>query len=88
MRTRAQIRANNMYGSSAGDLQYREDVFTRLFPGEPFQNFLPFFEDEEMALDSEKLLVHGADEVYVPEEVRAIASNVIETVMSRVIGVM
>jgi len=80
-----QIRANNLYGSSEGDLQYREDVFARHFPDEPFQHFMPFFEDEEMALDSEKLMVHGADEVYVPDEVKVVASSIVESVMSRVL---
>jgi hypothetical protein len=37
-----------------------------------------------MALDSEKLMVHGADEVYVPEEVKVVASSIVESVMSRV----
>ena len=84
-----QIRSNNIYGQldektntwSGGDLPYRQEVFNRIYPGDPFQNFSPYFEDDEMDMDGNNLYEDGLGEVYVSDAVKAVAHSLVNTVI-------
>lgn len=54
----------------------------RLYPGEQFQNFSPYFEDDEMDIQSMKLFNDGTGEIYVPDEVRTMAADLVELVIT------
>lgn len=49
--TEEKIRSSNLYKDERGDLQLRQDVFQKYFPGENFADFGPQFEDDEYQIE-------------------------------------
>ena len=58
----------------------------RIYPGEQFQNFSPYFEDDEMDMDGNNLYADGLGEIYVSDEVKAVAHSLVNTVMVQTIS--
>ena len=58
----------------------------RLYPGEQFQNFSPYFVDEELDIPAQDFFYDGIGEMYIPEEVRIVAANLIDGVISSKLG--
>jgi hypothetical protein len=42
-------------GGGGGDIPLRQETFAKYFPGEEFENYTPFFEDDEAGLTLEQL---------------------------------
>ena len=63
-------------------MEYRQSVFTRLYPGEQFQNFSPFFEDDEQDVSIGLLGTDGTGEIHIPDEVHAAAADLVENVIN------
>ena len=40
-----------MYDAEGGDLQYRQAVLAKYYPEERFENFSPYFEDDELFVE-------------------------------------
>ena len=45
------IRSNNLYDADGGDTVYRQAVLAKYYPEEQFENFSPYFEDDEQNLE-------------------------------------
>lgn len=50
------IRASNLYNSEGGDLQLRQDVLNKYYPEENFEDFSPYFEDDELDIKVSELM--------------------------------
>lgn len=95
MSSEEKIRASNLYNADGGDLQYRQNVLAKYYPEERFENFSPFFEDDEQHLVVADLYDEiqqevGVQEVsysqkLVTEEDYAIVKYLAEIVLSDVI---
>ena len=87
------IRANNLYSAEGGDLQYRQDVLAKYYPEERFENFSPYFEDDEqhlLATDLYDSAEEKADIIYLKKIVSAedfaLVKSIAEIVLSDVIN--
>lgn len=56
------IRASNLYDAEGGDLQYRQSVLAKYYPEERFENFSPYFEDDEVPLELRDFY-HESDDI-------------------------
>ena len=62
------IRACNLYGSESGDLQHRQDTMNKYFPDECFEDYIPYFEDDELDIRISELHEDSADDVCFVED--------------------
>jgi len=67
-------------------LPFRQEVFNSKYPGEPFQNFSPYFEDDEMEMDVNNLYEDGLGEVYVSDAVKEVAHSLVSTVIVKTLS--
>lgn len=62
------IRACNLYGSEGGDLQQRQDALNKYFPDECFEDYIPYFEDDELDIRISELHEDGGEDVGCVEQ--------------------
>ena len=62
------IRACNLYGSEGGDLRLRQDAMNKYFPDECFEDYIPYFEDDELDIRISELHEDSADDVCFVED--------------------
>jgi hypothetical protein len=43
----SKIRAANIYNSEGGDVRAREETWAAFFPDDTFENYSPYFDDDE-----------------------------------------